>query len=138
MKNKVKEAIQQIKRELSNAQYYAEHIEVKPKDRKAEATRQAIIGTLSNIRDVIENDLRDLEKEIIHEEVDARSAIFKKSLGTINSPTQTMRRTAENFLEVSKTPNALIKQAVQNQIRKASSSNARQTSPTHQHPAGHR
>jgi len=128
MRNKVKEAIQQVKQELSNAQYFAEQIEVRPKDNKTKSTKAAIIATLRKINEVIRKDLSDLEKEVDKKESDANFGLFKKSLGTINAPTASMRETADRFLEGSKTPNALIKKAVQEQIRKASSSDVKKAS----------
>ena len=99
MRNKVKEAIQQIKRELSNAQYFVEQIETKPESKSSEVNKQNARLTLRKMIDLVRTDLGDLEKEVDKKESEANFGLFKKSIGTINTPTASMRETAERLLE---------------------------------------
>lgn len=133
MKNhkKVKETIRQIKRELSNALYFISQIELKPKDKKSAQAHVSARLTVKKIEDMIASDLAALEKDISTEEKEARSEQFRKALGTINSPTLTMRKTADSFIEGSKQPNILMKKAMQEQIRKASLTNVQKTVSGH-------
>jgi hypothetical protein len=128
MKNqkKIKEALKTIKRELSNALYYASQIEPMPKDKKSAQSRTAVQMSIKRIEDIIKTDLSELEKEIEGRDVEAREELFRDRLATINSPSQTMKKTAEMLLESSKQPNLLMKKAMQEQIRKASIQNAKE------------
>jgi len=128
MKNqkKIREAIKQIKRELSNAQYFISQIKSLPKDKKTSQALHAADMTVKKIEDIISHDLNELEKDIANEETEVRAEFFKKTLGTINSPSLKMRKTAESFIEGSKQPNILMKKAMEEQIRKASSQNVKQ------------
>ncbi len=129
MKNqkKLKETIKQIKRELSNAQIFVSQIKLIPQDSKSAKIRDSAIMTIAKIEKMIATDLSGLEKEISIEEAESRSESYRKALGTINSPSLAMKKTADSFIESSKQPNLLMKKAMQEQIRKASLQNVQKT-----------
>lgn len=134
MKNqkKVKETLRRIKRELSNALYFVDRIEPKPNDKKSARAIEAVRMTVTQVEDLISKDLMFLEQEATLEDRNERSEQLRKALGTINSPTPMMTKTADNFIDGNKQPNALMKKAMQEQIRKASLNNeVRQTRSGH-------
>lgn len=129
MKNqkKVRESIKQIKREISNALYFISQIQLREKDKKSAQAHVASRMTLKRLEDIVSTDLSDLEKDIVSQETEARTESLRKALGTINSPSLAMQKTADNFIEGSKQPNVLMKKAMQEQIKKASLNNAKKT-----------
>lgn len=130
MKNqkKIKEALRQIKRELSNAAFFASQIETVPKDKKSAQYKISVQMHIKRIGDIIKLDLSELEREIENTDIETRAELFKKRLATINSPSPKMKKTAETLLESSKQTNILMKKAMQEQIRKASIENAKAVS----------
>lgn len=118
----IQQAIKRLKQELSNANYFVSGIVPMPKDRQTAKNLVAARMTLANMENIVK-ELTGLEKELQTVATNKSDESFKKRLGTINSPTDNMRRTAEQFLESSKTPNILIKKAMAEQIRKASLEN---------------
>jgi hypothetical protein len=130
----LKNKLQEIQREISNVNYFVNNISVNPKDKASSKNLNYARRSLENLDRIARQDLRTLEKnaEVRIEEDSQRR--FKKALGTINSPSADMVKTANDVVDSGKDSGSLIKKAIAEQIRKAGISNeTRSTVGNRQH-----
>jgi hypothetical protein len=135
----LKNKLQEIQREISNVNYFVSNISVNPKDRQSAKNLNHARMALANLERIARQDLKILEKAAEARIEEDSQAKFKQALGTINSPSTKMIKSANDFVDSGKSSGSLIKKAIAEQIRKAGISNeTRSTVGNRQHRAGDR
>jgi len=93
MKNEdTKRVLTDLKRQIEGLNYYLADVKVIEEDRKSKQQLHHAKQTVRDIENRMERNLRDLDRDMRQEQEIQIDEAFKASLGSVNSPTETMQR----------------------------------------------
>jgi len=121
----IKLAIEELKKEVSNLNYYINNVVSLPKDKTSFKNLTSAQLSAIHISRIVEKEISLIERVATANLDKEQHSKFRENLGSINKPDKAMKKNAENFLNSIKKPNQLMKTSIMEQIKKASGNNVK-------------
>lgn len=117
-----KKLLEDLKRQITNLNYYLKTVKVIPKDRKSVSSFENALISAENLNRALTDGLWKLEKEVREERISKTDRDYKQVLASINSPTEAMIKSSEANMAVktgSTNGSNIVKNAVEFMNKKA-------------------